>query len=104
MEIEAMENAGIIELLNETFFVDLVKVFKPHTDVYEMVPNMYDVDACHVYFTLSKLWAPGAEANFGFRSVGINRFSQRPKNISRIQSDMQPTLEVLPELLGSRSN
>ena len=79
MEIEAMENAGIIELLDETFSVNMVKVFKPHTDVYEMVPNMYDVDACHVYFILSKLWAPGAEANFGFRSVGINRLSQRPR-------------------------
>ena len=40
MEIEAMENTGIIELLDETFSVDTVKVFKPHTDVYEMVPDI----------------------------------------------------------------
>ena len=95
----ALENAEIMDLLDETFSVDMVKVYKPHPDVYQMVPDMLDVDTTRVCFMPSNA-RDAAAANCGFRVVWINRYSQPPKNIPRTHEHMLPTLEGLPALLG----
>ena len=99
MVYRAVENAGIMDLLDETFSVDMVKVYKPHPDVYQMVPDMFDVDATRVCFMYSNAW-DAAAANFGFRVVWINRYSQPPEKIPETHEHMLPTLEGLPALLG----
>jgi hypothetical protein len=65
-----------------------------------MVPDMFDVDAACVCFMYSNAWGAAAAANFGFRVVWINRYSQPPENIPGTQEHMLPTLEGLPALLG----
>ena len=95
----ALENAGIVDLLDETFSVDMVKVYKPHPDVYQMVPDMFDVDATRVCFMSSNA-CDAAAANFGFRVVWINLYNQPPENTPGTQEHMLPTLEGVPALLG----
>jgi 2-haloacid dehalogenase len=95
-----LENARIMDLLDETFSVDMVKIYKPHPDVYQMVPDMFDVDATRVCFMSSNAWNATAAANFGFRVVWINLYNQPPENIPGTQEHMLPTLEGLPALLG----
>ena len=96
----AEENAGTMNLLDETFSVHMVKVYKPHPGVYQMVSDMFDVHATRVCFMSSNAWDATAAANFGFRVVWINLYNQPPENIPRTQEHMLPTLEGLPALLG----
>ncbi len=94
----AEENAGIMNLLDETFSVHMVKVYKPHPDIYQMVPDMFDVDATRVCLMYSNA-CDAAAANFGFRVVWINLYNQLPESIPGTHERMLPTLEGLSALL-----
>ena len=96
----AAENAGIIDLLGETFSVDMVKLYKPHPDLYQMVPDMFDVDATRVCFVSPNAWDATAGANFGFRVVWINLYNHPPEKILGTHEYMLPTLECLSALQG----
>ena len=96
----AEENAGIMNLWDETFSVHMVKVYKPHPDIYQMVPDMFDVDATRVCFMSSNTCDTMAAANSGFRVVWINLYNQPPENTSGTHEGMLPTLEGLPALMG----
>ena len=97
---DAIENAGIIDLMDKTLSVDMVKVCKPHTDLCRIVPDLYDVDFARVCFMSSNAWDAAAEVSFSFEIFGINRFSQLHDKISWIHENMLPTSEDLPALLG----
>jgi len=96
----AIDSAGIGDVLDESFSVDTVKIFKPDPRVYQMVPDTFDIDATRVCFMSSNAWDAAAAANFGFRVVWVNRYGQPPENIPGTPEHMLPTLEGLPALLG----
>ena len=92
------ENAGIMSLLDETFSVHLGKVYEPNHDRYQMVPDMFDVDATRVCLMSSNA-CDVAAANSGFRVVWINLYNQPPESIPGTYERMLPTLEGLSALL-----
>lgn len=96
----AIDSAGIGEVLDASFSVDSVKIFKPHPSVYQMVPDTFDIGSRRVCFMSSNAWDAAAAANFGFRVVWINRYGQPPENIPGSHEHELKTLEGLPALLG----
>lgn len=96
----AIENAGISDVLDDSYSVDSVGVYKPHPSVYQMAVDGLDVEAGRICFMSSNAWDAAAAANFGFRVVWVNRFSQPQERIPGQHEQEITTLEALPALLG----
>ena len=96
----AVENAGINEVLDDTFSVDSIGIYKPHPSVYQMAVDGLGVNAARICFMSSNAWDAAAAANFGFRVVWVNRFGQPQERIPGDPEQVIQTLETLPPLLG----
>jgi 2-haloacid dehalogenase len=96
----AIENAGINDVLDDSFSVDSIGVYKPHPSVYQMAVDGLDVEAGRICFMSSNAWDASAAANFGFRVVWVNRFGQPQERIPGQHEQEITTLEALPALLG----
>ena len=96
----AVENAGINEVLDDTFSVDSIGIYKPHPSVYQMAVDGLGVNAERICFMSSNAWDAAAAANFGFRVVWVNRFGQPQERIPGDPEQVIQTLEALPPLLG----
>ncbi|MBC8340004.1 MAG: haloacid dehalogenase type II [Alphaproteobacteria bacterium] len=96
----AVQNAGIDGVLDDSFSVDSIGIYKPHPSVYQMAVDGLDVDAGRICFMSSNAWDAAAAANFGFRVVWVNRFGQPQERIPGQPEQEITTLEALPSLLG----
>jgi len=96
----AVANAGIEDVLDDTFSVETVGVYKPHPSVYQMAVDGLGVETGRVCFMSSNAWDAAAAANFGFRVVWVNRFGQPQERIPGDPEQVIKTLEALPPLLG----
>ncbi|MBL6947793.1 MAG: haloacid dehalogenase type II [Rhodospirillales bacterium] len=96
----AVQNAGIDGVLDDSFSVDSIGIYKPHPSVYQMSVDGLDVDAGRICFMSSNAWDAAAAANFGFRVVWVNRFGQPQERIPGQPEQEITTLEALPSLLG----
>ncbi len=100
MLASAVENATIEDVLDDTFSVDSIGIYKPHPSVYQMAVDGLDVEAGRICFMSSNAWDAAAAANFGFRVVWVNRFGQPQERIPGDPEHEITTLEALPPLLG----
>jgi len=100
MLASAVENAGIVDVLDDTFSVDSIGIYKPHPSVYRMAVDGLGVAAARICFMSSNAWDAAAAANFGFRVVWVNRFGQPQERIPGDPEHEIKTLEALPRLLG----
>ncbi|MBT7942582.1 MAG: haloacid dehalogenase type II, partial [Alphaproteobacteria bacterium] len=96
----AVENASIDGVLDDSFSVDSIGVYKPHPSVYQMAVDGLNVEAGRICFMSSNAWDAAAAANFGFRVVWVNRFGQPQERIPGQPEHEITTLEDLPALLG----
>ena len=96
----AVENAGIVDVLDDTFSVDSIGIYKPHPSVYRMAVDGLGVAAARICFMSSNAWDAAAAANFGFRVVWVNRFGQPQERIPGDPEHEIKTIEALPRLLG----
>lgn len=86
--------------LDAVLSVDEVGVFKPHPSVYRLAEQALALPASRMCFLSSNGWDAHAAADFGFRSVWINR-TGAPRE--RIPGDLVTeirNLNDLPALLG----
>ena len=96
----AVENAAIDGVLDVSFPVDAIGIYKPHPSVYQMAVDGLGVEAGRICFMSSNAWDAAAAANFGFRVVWVNRFGQPAERIPGRPEHEITTLEALPSLVG----
>ncbi len=72
----AVHHSGISELLEATFSVEDVKIFKPDPRVYNMAVDGLLVPAEEIVFLSANAWDAAGASAFGFRVVWVNRFGQ----------------------------
>ena len=71
----AVKNAQIENLLDEVLSVERCKVFKQSNKVYELVNDAFKVKNNQVAFFSSNAWDMHAAANYGFKTIWVNRFN-----------------------------
>ena len=71
----AVKNAQIENLLDEVISVEKCKVFKPSSKVYDLVNDAFNVKNNQVAFFSSNAWDMHAAANYGFKTIWVNRFN-----------------------------
>ena len=69
----AAKAAGITELLDEIFSVDILRSYKTDPRVYEMVTNHFRVYPEAISFQSSNRWDVAGAKAYGFRTVWMNR-------------------------------
>ena len=93
---EAVESAGLKNLLDEVISVDAVGVNKPHPSVYQLVEEVMGVAPNRVVFVSSNGWDAFGAANFGFNVAWLNRLPQ-PKE--RLPGKPRWSIGCLKDLL-----
>ena len=72
----AVDSACISDLLNEVISVEEVGIFKPDVRVYKLVEERFYCQREEVLFGSSNCWDAIAAAEFGFKTVWVNRSRQ----------------------------
>lgn len=96
----AVSNAGISDLLVDSYSVDSLGIYKPTPKVYQMAVDGLNVSKERICFMSSNAWDASAAANFGFRVVWVNRFGQKEERLPGKPEHEITTLADLPGLLG----
>ena len=76
----AVKNSKFDELISEVISVDECKKFKPHSDVYNLVIDKFNINKNNCIFFSSNCWDIHGASNFGFQTVWVNR----KKNIDEL--------------------
>lgn len=100
MLADAVNAAGIGDLLDAVLSVEEVGVFKPHPKVYQLVLDRFGVEPWAVSFQSSNAWDIHAGSAFGFRTVWCNRSGQPGERLPGHVDHEIGSLSELPALLG----
>lgn len=96
----AVDSAGLSDVIDHSFSVQSVGIFKPDARVYQLAVDGVGVSAAEICFQSSNSWDAVGAAHFGFNVAWINRFGQRRERLPA-----QPTVELndlsqLPAVIG----
>lgn len=97
----AVKNSGLDELLDGIFSVEEVGIYKPDPRVYRLAADRLGLAAGEIAFMSANAWDVAGAAAFGFRSVWINRFDQRPERLRFRPAAELKSLAELPDLFES---
>ncbi len=96
----AVIHSGISELLEATFSVEDVKIFKPDPRVYQMAVDGLQVSAEEIVFLSANAWDAAGASAFGFKVAWVNRFGQSLERLpGRPDVEIGDLAELVP-LLG----
>ncbi len=71
----AVRAAGLDRVFDEVFSTDILKTYKTHESVYELVTNHFRIYPETVSFQSSNRWDVAGATAFGFKTVWLNRIA-----------------------------
>ena len=74
-----VRNSRLGDLLDAVLSVEDVGVFKPDPRVYQLAVERLQTEPGKILFFSSNAWDVCGSAAFGFQTIWINRFSQKPE-------------------------
>jgi len=98
MLADAVASAGIGDDLDAVLSVEEVGVFKPARAVYDLVGARFGCAAGSVLFTSANGWDAAGAADYGFRTVWVNRAGQPADRLPGRPAHVLPDLTGLPDL------
>jgi len=99
MLADAVESAGLADVLDHVLSVEQVGVFKPHPSVYRLAVDTLGVPAGKIAFQSSNAWDAHAASAFGMSVVWCNRYGQRRERLPGAPDREIRSLAELPALL-----
>lgn len=93
---EAVNSAGLSDVLDDVISVDAVGVNKPHPSVYQLVEDVTGTPPNQVVFVSSNGWDAYGAANFGFNVAWLTRL---PQPEERLPGEPRWSINCLKELL-----
>lgn len=101
MLTEAVDFAGLSNLIDEIISVEEVGTFKPDPKVYARALHRLDIqEPSAVFFVSANPWDAQAAAQFGFRVARVDRFGLRDDNIPGRPEIVLKSLAEVPEAIG----
>ena len=95
----AVKNANIEDLLDVVISVEECKIYKPSSEVYDLVEKKTDIKKDNVTFFSSNAWDMHAAANYGFKTIWVNRFDGVLEKLPGKPSAIVKTLNNIDELI-----
>ncbi|PWJ22025.1 haloacid dehalogenase type II [Jannaschia seohaensis] len=97
----AVSSAGIGRLLDHILSVESVGIFKPASQVYDLVGRAFGCEAGNVLFVSSNGWDAAAAAGYGFTSVWVNRAGAPVDRLPHRPHHVLEDLTGIPDLAKS---
>jgi len=98
MLADAVASAGIAGDLDAVLSVEEVGVFKPARAVYDLVGQRFGCAAQAVLFVSSNGWDAAGAADYGFRTIWVNRAGQPADRLPGTPAHVLPDLAGLADL------
>ncbi|OZI61871.1 haloacid dehalogenase type II [Bordetella genomosp. 11] len=96
-------NSGLRHHFAELISVDSVRLFKPHTKVYELAETRLGLHRSDILFVSSNAWDAAGARHFGFPVCWINRAGNSFDELG-VQPDMTATsMDALPGLVDRQA-
>ena len=95
----AVTNAKIKHLLDKVLSADDCKVYKPATEVYDLVDKKMGVKKENVLFFSSNAWDMHAASNYGFKTIWVNRFEGKLEKLPGKPDKIINSLEQIEKIL-----
>ena len=95
----AVKNANIEDLLDVVISVEECKIYKPSSEVYDLVEKKTDIKKDNVTFFSSNAWDMHAAANYGFKTIWVNRFDGVLERLPGKPRAIVKTLNNIDELI-----
>ena len=70
---ELVSSNGLNDLFDDLFSIEEVKIYKPHSKVYELPIKKYKITANEITFLSANTWDVSGGGNYGFNSIWVNR-------------------------------
>ncbi|HEV8716453.1 MAG TPA: haloacid dehalogenase type II [Candidatus Binatia bacterium] len=99
----AINHAGIQPFIDDTLSVEAVGIYKPSPRVYHLAVERLALTAQEISFQSANAWDVAGAANFGLRTVWINRFGQHAERWGCAPDAELTSLAELPALLGGET-
>ena len=84
---ELVTSNGLNNFFDDLFSIEEVRVYKPHSKVYEIPVKKYDLKADEIFFLSANTWDVSGGGNYGYNSIWVNRnksvfdiLDYKPKN------------------------
>lgn len=97
----AVDNAGIASLLDGSYSIEDVGIYKPDPSVYQMAVDRLNVLPSEISFQSSNAWDAYAAKAFGFNVVWCNRFGQADERLPGKPDAQITELSALPPIVGA---
>ena len=95
----AVKNANIEDLLDVVISVEECKIYKPSSEVYDLVERKINIQKDKVVFFSSNAWDMHAAANYGFKTIWVNRFDGKLERLPGKPSAIVKSLNNIDELI-----
>ena len=86
---ELVKSNNLKDLFDDLFSIETVKIYKPHSKVYDLPLQKYKIKPEEVTFLSANTWDVSGAGNYGFNSVWVNRNNAVFDNL-----DFKPKNEV----------
>ncbi|SHG88585.1 haloacid dehalogenase type II [Marivita hallyeonensis] len=94
----AVDSAGIATFLDAVLSVEDVAIFKPSSQVYDMVGARFGCAKGDVLFVSSNGWDAAGASGYGFDTVWVNRAGDPVDRLPHVPQHQLTDLTRLPEL------
>ena len=95
----AVKNAKIENLLDVVISVEECKIYKPSSKVYDLVEIKTDIHKDEVTFFSSNAWDMHAAANYGFKTIWVNRFQGKLERLPGKPNAIVKSLDNIDQLI-----
>ena len=99
MLASAVKNAKLENLLDKVLSVEKCKVYKPSSKVYDLVEKEFKINKINCAFFSSNAWDMHAAANYGFKTIWVNRFKGNLEKLPGKPYKIVQTLEKIVDIL-----
>ncbi len=86
---ELVTSNKLDNLFDDLFSIEQVKVYKPHSKVYDLPVNKYKVKPREITFLSANTWDVSGGGNYGYNSIWVNRNNSQFDNL-----DYKPKNEI----------
>ena len=76
-----VSNSNFGKFMDSIISVDAVRIFKPSPKAYKLATDQLSCYPKEILFFSSNAWDVSGAANFGFKTVWVNRFGQAPERL-----------------------
>ena len=95
----AVDNANIRDVLDVILSVEECEIYKPSSEVYDLVKIKMQIDKENVLFFSSNAWDMHAASNYGFKTIWVNRFNGKLERLPGKPIDIVNSLDKIDEII-----